>query len=87
MLPLSPESLLQIQGLLLQWSECVFMGHLRTHTHLPGPPSERNHMTNRFTQFIAVSQELTIARSLHKCFHLRTVSLRFHTGITTEQVV
>lgn len=73
----------------LQWqrSEPVFVGHLRVHTHLPVPLSERNYTAKRYTQCIAGSQERTKAQSLHKCFHFTTVSLQIPTGITKEQVV
>ena len=44
-------------------------------------------MADRYTQTVAVSQEITRAHSLHKLVHLSAGSLSFHTGITKEQAV
>lgn len=83
------ESLIQLQGILWQRENHIFVRHLRAHTPLPGPLNEGNRLADEYTRpciNILTSQAVSKAQSLHRHFHLNAGSLQFiQTLLKTKQ--
>lgn len=90
--PVSPicSCLLQVQELLWQGREPIYVGHVRGHSGLPGPLAEGNAAADLYArpQFIAVALDsYDLALQLHRKFHINSQCLRPRTGCTKEHAV
>ena len=56
---------LQLQGLLWEHGEPLFVGHIRAYTNLPGPLHEGNHGADLATQTVFIFSSVKQAA----CFH------------------
>lgn len=79
------DSLLQLQGLLWQWSCPLFIGHLRAHPQLPSPLNKDNELADSCTHVFLTMSTFDNAQLLHRHIHLNTGSLHHHTVVTKEQ--
>lgn len=82
--------LLQVQALLWQRREPIFVGHIRGHSMLPGPLAQGNELADSYTRssccyVLMNGTAYDKALQMHRKFHLNASSLRFHNGITKEQ--
>lgn len=79
--PVSPicSCLLQVQVLLWQGREPVYIGHIRGHPGLPGPLAEGHAAADLYArpQSVAVALDsYDLALQLHRKFHINSQSLR-----------
>ena len=70
-----------VQHLIWQWTEPLFVGHIRSHTQLPGPLSASNDLADKYTHIWFTSDR---AQEIHDKFHLNVHSLQHHTRCTRE---
>lgn len=80
------------QKLLWQRNNPVYVGHIQSHTGLPGPLSEGNSLADQHTRCALAAEDSSLsaishAQQLHDKFHLNAQSLKFHTGCTREQAL
>ncbi|KFP75015.1 hypothetical protein N310_11989, partial [Acanthisitta chloris] len=72
-----------IQSLLLQRDNPIYIGHLRSHTKLPGPLTQGNEKADQLTKIFAFNvQEAT---RLHQLHHLPSRSLQKMCHISRQQ--
>lgn len=72
-----------IQSLLTQRQYPCFIGHIRSHSGLPGPLSEGNNLADCLTKLVAVNLEQAIAS--HALHHQSAKTLRQQFKLTREQ--
>ncbi|XP_069738427.1 KRAB-A domain-containing protein 2 [Phaenicophaeus curvirostris] len=72
-----------IQSLLLQRDCPVFVGHIRSHSNLPGPMAQGNQLADDLTK--PQIYNICKAKQLHELHHLSARTLRKMCNITREQ--
>lgn len=68
----------QLQNLIWQRKNCVYVQHIRAHTGLPGPPSEGNNVMDLWTrkECIFLSSTLEKAKAFHRTFQVNAKALQ-----------
>uniref|UniRef100_A0A8C6ADV2 RNA-directed DNA polymerase n=1 Tax=Marmota marmota marmota TaxID=9994 RepID=A0A8C6ADV2_MARMA len=84
------EQLQVVQLLIWARRDPLYIGHIRSHSGLPGPLSEGNAKADAATHAVGLScvtTEYDKALQFHNKFHLNAQSLRFHTGCSRDQAL
>jgi hypothetical protein len=77
----------KLQNIILAWKNPVYIGHIQSHSGLPGPLAEGNDCTDRALIGEAlILDPVTLAKRDHEKFHLSNHTLRLRHKITKEQV-
>ena len=71
----------QLQNIILAQKHPFYIGHIRSHSGLPGPLAEGNDCIDR----ALISDPVALAKCDHEKFHLSSQTLRLQLKITKEQ--
>lgn len=84
------DQLQTVQLLIWARADPLFIGHIRSHSGLPGPLAAGNAMADaatHATNFIYTITEYDKALQLHNKFHLNAQTLRFRSGCSRDQAL
>jgi hypothetical protein len=76
----------QLQNIILAPKHPFYIGHIRSHSGLPGPLAKGNDCINRaLIGEVLISDPVVLAKRNHEIFHLSSQTLRLCLKITKEQ--